>query len=86
MLGLDYSVNLHEMVSLNYDKQLVKIKALLKSWSKRNMTPIVGGNCVFKSLVISQLNHLITTLPNPGENCIQKLNTLMFNFIWDCAL
>ena len=82
MLGIDYDVNLHKMVELNYDKKLVKIRAILRSWSKRSLTPI-GRNTIIKSLIISQLNHLFITLPNPSEQFLKEFNSLINNYIWD---
>ena len=75
-LGIEYDVDLNKIVQLNYDKKLVKIKSLLNSWKKRILTPI-GKIAVSKSLIISQLNHLFMSLPNPNENFIKELNKLL---------
>jgi len=57
LLGIDFDVDLHKIVTLNFDKRLVKLKAILKNWTRRQITPI-GKITVIKSLLISQLNHL----------------------------
>ena len=82
MLGIEYDVNLQNITRLNYDKKLVKIKALVQNWSKRDLTPL-GRNTVFKSLIISQLNHLISSIPNPSDSFIKELISIMFTFIWN---
>ena len=33
-----------------------------------------------KSLIVSQLNHLFITLPNPNEKKIKQLNDILFKF------
>ena len=81
LLGVKFSVNIHEMISINYEDKLLEIKNLLSHWSKRNLTP-VGRITVIKSLALSKLNHLFAALPNPPDNYIQTLNRLFFKFIW----
>ena len=85
MLGIEYDVNLHDMIKLNYDKKLVKIKAIIKSWDRRTTTPL-GRNTIFKSLIISQLNHLFLSLPNPSDTIIKEINSIMYNFIWNSGI
>ena len=81
-LGIEYDVDLNNIVKLNYDKKLVKIKNIVKSWRRRILTPL-GKITVIKTLLTSQLNHLFMSIPNPNELFIKKLNTLLFKYIWD---
>ena len=81
LLGIYYDVDLAKITKLNYDKKLVKIKTIIEQWKKRNLTPI-GRITLIKSLLISQLNHLFITLPNPPVSVIKDLNKLIFNFLW----
>ena len=83
LLGIEYNVDLHEMVKLNYDKKLVKIKSIITIWNRKILTPL-GRNCIFKSLLISQFNHLFISLPNPSESFLNKLVNVMHTFIWGC--
>ena len=64
LLGIEFSVNLDEMVSINYNSQLPKIKCLLNNWNRRILTPI-GKISVVKTLIIPKLIHLFIALPNP---------------------
>ena len=80
-LGIDFHSDLSKMIKMNYDKKVIEISALLKSWSKRNLTPI-GRITVIKTLVIPKLIHLFSALPNPDDKYILNLNRLFFNFIW----
>ena len=81
-LGIEYDVDLNNIIKLNYDKKLVKIKNIVKSWRRRILTPL-GKITVIKTLLTSQLNHLFMSIPNPNELFIKKLNTLLFKYIWD---
>ena len=65
-LGIDFHSDLSKMVKMNYDKKLIEISALLKSWSKRYLTPI-GRITVLKTLAIPKLLHLFSALPNPDD-------------------
>ena len=81
LLGVEFSVDLHEIPKMNYDKKLIKLKSLIKAWEKRVLTPI-GRIHIIKSLLISQFNHLFISLPNPDDSFLKKLNTILFNFLW----
>ena len=82
VLGIDFCVDLHQIPKTNFDKKLIKLKSVINDWKKRNLTP-VGRIHVIKSLIISQFNHLFIALPNPSDNFIKNLNTLLFNFLWN---
>lgn len=81
-LGIDFSVDLDMIPKMNFDKKIVKLKAIITSWKRRNLTPI-GKIHIIKSLLISQLNYLFITLPNPSEKYISQLNSIIYNFLWN---
>ena len=81
ILGIKFSCNLDTIVNLNNNVKLAEIEKEMKQWSKRNLTHI-GRLTVLKTLLISKLNHLIISLPNPSVDQISKLNKIFFEFIW----
>ena len=81
-LGLVFSVDLPDMISLNYEKKLKDIRTLTSSWSKRLLSPI-GKITVVKTIMLSRLTHLFISIPNPDKNFIHELEKLFFNFIWN---
>ena len=85
LLGIHFDVDLSRINFLNYDKKLVKIKSIIKQWSKRSLTPL-GRLSIIKTLLISQLNHLFIALPNPNDKFIQELNQTLFNFLWNSKI
>ena len=82
ILGITFSLNLHEMVKINYDGKIREIKSLLIRWSKRVLTPY-GTITVIKSLALSKLSHLFLMLPNPDNKTIKELEKLFFNYLWN---
>ena len=81
LLGLTFSVNLSEMIDLNFKAKILEIKELIKIWNKRYLTPL-GKITVIKTFLLAKLNHLFLTLPNPGKAFIGELNDLFHKFIW----
>ena len=84
LLGIEFSVDLHEIPKLNYDKKLIKLKSIIKSWSKRSLTPI-GRIHLIKSLMISQFNNLFMSLPNPDNGFLNDLNSTLYHFLWNSS-
>ena len=82
MLGIEFCVNLAEMVTLNFDKQISKIRSLLQQWSRRLLTPI-GRITVLKTIIIPKMNHLFISLPDPSNEFINRLNDMFYKFIWN---
>ena len=82
VLGIRFSLDLKEMIKINYDDKIKSIKSLLNQWSKRNLTPY-GKITVLKTLALSKINHLLIALPNPNEIVIKELETLFFKFLWN---
>ena len=72
LLGVIFDVDLSRVNFLNYVKKLVKIKSLISQWSKRRLTPM-GRLTVIKTILISQLNHLFISIPNPSTQFLGEL-------------
>ena len=70
------------MTNINYNKAIVKIANFSTSWNKRYLTPL-GKITVIKTFLLSQLNHLFTSLPNPSNETVTEISRMLFNFLWD---
>ena len=66
LLGITFNVDLNEIIKINYEEKIVKIKKLIKLWKCRYITPL-GKITVIKSLLLPILNHLFISIPNPGD-------------------
>ena len=81
LLGINFSVDLTNMVELNYLSAIKGLEKLFNLWNHRYLTPI-GKITVIKSLALSKLNHLFISLPSPGKNILKQLETMFYQFIW----
>ena len=81
LLGIKFSVDLSNMIELNYLPAINNLEKLLNLWSHRYLTPI-GKITVIKSLALSKLNHLFLSLPSPGKDILKQLETKLYKFIW----
>ena len=53
----------------------------MKIWTNRNLTPL-GRITVLKSLIISKITHILTTLPSENSIIIKEIEKLCFKFVW----
>lgn len=72
MLGIKFSINLSDLVDLNYLPNLFEIRKLFKQRKIRRRTPI-GRPTVLKTLihVILRINHLVLSLPMLNDNFLK---------------
>lgn len=82
VLGIIFSINIEQMVQLNYDGKLEEIKTILARWKRRNLTPY-GKITVMKTLVISKLTYLFLNIPDPPAQFLRELDNELFSFLWD---
>ena len=79
ILGIWFTNNLKNWELLNFKEIFFEIKALYKTWLKRQITPL-GRVAVLKSLILSKIIHLCILLPNPQITCWWVAE----NSIWVC--
>ena len=82
LLGLHFTTDLSKMISYNFKKYLAQVYDITKRWNRRYLTPI-GKITIIKTYILSKFIHLFSVLPNPPLEFLKKLNTIIFNFIWD---
>lgn len=82
LLGIEFSVNLANMLEINFSEKICTVKKQLLCWKRRNLTPI-GRITVIKSLLLPKFNHLFLTLPNPSQEMLKTLNNLFQEFVWN---
>ena len=71
LLGISFRTDKNDLVALNFEPQLKKIKTLLNSWLARNLSPI-GKITIVKSLAISKLTFLFSVLPDPPKSFFSR--------------
>ena len=81
LLGIHFSLNLETCIHANYAEKISKIRESINQWNKRFLTPL-GKVTVIKTFFMSQLNHLITALPDPTDEYLKEINKLFYGFLW----
>ena len=81
LLGIIFSVDLQEMIALNYSKALDNSKQILTLWNKRNLTPF-GTITVIKTFILSRFNHIFMIIPSPDKHFFKEINSCLFAFLW----
>ena len=64
----------------NWRPKIEKIKRILLSWEKRNLS-IVGKINIIKTFAISQFIYLMQSISIP-DSIITELNTIFYRFLW----
>ena len=79
-LGIWYSLNTSEMLNLNIDERMEKIKVLLRIWNTRCLS-LKGKIVVLKSLVMPHIIHIASVL-YIDDTIISEFDKLLFDFLW----
>ena len=82
ILGIVFNQLNQTVTENNLTTILPNIVKDIAQWRRRNLT-LIGKITVVKSLLFSKLVHILTALPNPCEDVIKKLNSILFRFIWN---
>ena len=56
LIGISYSVDLHRIPNLNFKPLLGKVKCILSTWKKRDLTPL-RKIAVLKTFILASFNH-----------------------------
>lgn len=82
ILGIIYTPKTQEIIKLNFNDAKLKIEKLLKNWGFRDLT-LYGKITVIKTLALSKMNHLLSTLPIPDQGFMKSIEKLFFDFLWN---
>ena len=82
LLGIDYDLDDEDFTKVNYTKKFKDFEKTFKDWNTRGLT-IYGKVCIVKSLALPKLVHLFSSLPNPPEDILKRIESACFKFIWD---
>ena len=82
LLGITYDLDQEYFTAVNYEKKMREFEKTLKDWNARKLT-IYGKICIIKSLALPKLVHLFSSIPNPPDEIVRRLEKMCFQFIWD---
>ena len=66
---------------LNFSEKIEKMRNCLGCWTVRRLS-LIGKITVLKSLVASQVTHLLSPLQSNSQ-IIKQINDLFFDFLWN---
>ena len=81
-LGITFTNNSKDMIELNFNPKLKDFENCLNKW-KRWKLSLIGKITVLKTFEFPKLVYPLTVLPNPSQEFIDKVKSLMFKFLWD---
>ena len=50
-------------------------------WGKRDLTPL-GKITIIKTFLLTKFNHLFLSIPSPGQELTQQINSVLFKYLW----
>ena len=65
----------------NFDKKLTEIKAIIRDWDYRYLSPF-GRKLIVQSLCLSKLANLAISLPDLSEEKIKEIERMLVDFVW----
>ena len=78
LLGIEFSVDLDKITSLNYDHQIPKVFSLIEQWKRRILTPI-GRITVVKSLICQSLTTCLSRFLTQKRKLLHHLSKNCLN-------
>ena len=65
----------------NSTEKINKLQSILNNWSAKRL-PLLGIKItILKSLAISQMVYLLSSLPT-SQKILQDVNTILYDFLW----
>ena len=80
ILGVNFAFNYSLFYKLNFESIEKFLKGLLKGWNWRGLA-LLGKIQVIKSFAIPKILYRVVLISNKKE-FIQKINTLLYSFVW----
>ena len=82
-LGVWFSTLEENAFYINFSEKIERIKIILNSSSARRLTPL-GKITIIKSLAVSQIVHVLSSLPtHDHQGALKEINTLLYDFLWN---
>lgn len=80
-LGVTIAPDTDDIGNVNYPKKIVALRNSLNPWIRRSLTPF-GRVHLLKSVALSKLVHLMSTIGRPTKAQTKEIESIMFKFIW----
>ena len=81
LLGVVFSPHCQNITDENVTLKKDTIARIIGMWKGRNLS-LLGRITVTKSLLLSQITHVLSSLPDPSEKVVKEISKLLFTFVW----
>ena len=81
LLGIIFRPRCESIVEENVKVKKEAMMRTIGMWQNRHLT-LIGRITITKALLLSQLTHVLSSLPSPNEITIKEINQMLFSFIW----
>ena len=81
-LGMTFCTNEDNIFRANLEPKIKLFEKCLKQWQHRKLT-LMGKITVIKNYALPKLVYVLSSLPDPTKTTIKKIETIMYDFIWD---
>ena len=81
LLGILFTPDCQNIVEENIAKKKEALMRTIGMWQNRHLS-LIGKIAVTKTLLLSQLTHVLSSLPSPNESTIKEITQMLFSFIW----
>ena len=80
-MGIDISENKEDLLNLNYDLILNKIRAMLGSWQNRDLS-LMGRMMIINTLVGSLFVYKMDVMPVIPQQKINPFHDVIIKYMW----
>ena len=80
-LGVWFSYDIQEAISLNFNEKIEKIEKILNIWKTRKLS-WKGKILILKSLILPQITYLLSVCYCP-DRILMKIDHILMEFFWD---
>ena len=81
LLGVVFSPHCRNIVDENVTLKKESILRTIGMWQNRHLS-LMGRITIAKSLLLSQITHVMSSLPDPSEKITKEINKILFKFVW----
>ena len=80
-LGVWFSYDINESITLNFSNKIKKIESILNIWKCRKLS-LKGRVLIIKSLILPQITYLLSVCYCP-ERILKQFETIILRFLWE---
>ena len=81
-LGMTFTTVKANLFQANLEPKIINFENCLKQWHHRKLT-LKGKITVIKNYALPKLVYVLSSLTNPPQKTVKRIEKMMYNFLWD---